>query len=113
METYLYNHFPDHLSSVHIALFTSVKNAAEIRSRIVKAAMMEGPEGEAEREAVNFAFIDAKLVRLSLISEEKMLHRVFRCRAGFICRLLSINLCSQMLKVHSRRRQCTLKSSGA
>ena len=27
METYLYNHFPDHISSAHIALFTSVKNA--------------------------------------------------------------------------------------
>ncbi|KAL5527021.1 hypothetical protein ACEPAG_5812 [Sanghuangporus baumii] len=62
METYVYNHFPDRISSVHIALFTSVKNAAELRSRIVKAATTEGSEGEAEREAVSFAFIEAKLV---------------------------------------------------
>ncbi|KAL5508606.1 hypothetical protein ACEPAH_6225 [Sanghuangporus vaninii] len=62
METYIYKHFPDRISSVHIALFTTVKNAAELRSRIVKATSMEGPEGEAERQALNFAFIEAKLV---------------------------------------------------
>ncbi|KAL5488403.1 hypothetical protein ACEPAI_6521 [Sanghuangporus weigelae] len=62
METFVYNHFPNRISSVHIALFASVKNAAELRSRIVKAATTEGPEGEAEREAINFAFIEAKLV---------------------------------------------------
>ncbi|KAL5530779.1 hypothetical protein ACEPAF_7037 [Sanghuangporus sanghuang] len=62
METYIYKHFPDRISSVHIALFTSVKNAAELRSRIVKAATTEGPEGKVERETVNFAFIEAKLV---------------------------------------------------
>ena len=62
MESYTYKHFPDRISNVFIALFSSVKNAAELRTRIVKAATMEGREGDAEREAVNFAFIDAKLV---------------------------------------------------
>ena len=62
METYTYPHFPQHISIVHVALFTSVSNAKEIRARIVKASTVEGPDGDAERENVNFAFIDAKLV---------------------------------------------------
>lgn len=63
MESYGYECFPAHLSSVHIALFTSVTNAAQLRSRIIGAATKEGDEGDRERDAVNFAFIEAKLVR--------------------------------------------------
>jgi len=66
METFAYSHFPADLANVHIALFTAVTNASQIRSRIVKASTMEGPQGDAEREAVNFAFIDAKLVTSKL-----------------------------------------------
>ena len=62
MESYTYPHFPPHLSHAHIALFTDVKNASELRKRIVAAASMVGEEGEAERERVNFAFVEAKLV---------------------------------------------------
>lgn len=47
---------------VYTARFKHVKNAGAIRGRIVKAATMDGPEGEKERDAVNFAFINAKLV---------------------------------------------------
>lgn len=54
-----YKFFPPHLSHVHIALFTNVQNAPELRSRLIKASTMEGEEGEKEREAVNFAFVDA------------------------------------------------------
>ncbi|KDN48042.1 hypothetical protein RSAG8_03058, partial [Rhizoctonia solani AG-8 WAC10335] len=54
-----YKFFPPELSRVHIALFTNVQNAAELRSRLIKASTMEGEEGEKEREAVNFAFVDA------------------------------------------------------
>ncbi|KAI0057743.1 CGI-121-domain-containing protein [Artomyces pyxidatus] len=62
METFTYTHFPAQSSVVHIALFTSVGNAKDIRARIVKASTLGGPEGDAERGAVNFAFIDARLV---------------------------------------------------
>ena len=62
MESYSYDHLPANLSQVHVALFTSVTNAAELRARIVKASTQEGDEGEAAREAVNFAFVDARLV---------------------------------------------------
>ncbi|CAE6404455.1 unnamed protein product [Rhizoctonia solani] len=54
-----YKFFPPELSRVHIALFTNVQNAPELRSRLIKASTMEGKEGENEREAVNFAFVDA------------------------------------------------------
>ena len=60
METFAYPHFS---STVHVALFLYVTNAAELRARIIRASTLEGVEGEAEREAVNFAFVDARLVR--------------------------------------------------
>ncbi|EJD00788.1 CGI-121-domain-containing protein [Fomitiporia mediterranea MF3/22] len=68
MESYTYKHFPDQLTTVHVALFTNVQNAAELRARIVNASTMQGSEGEQERDAVSFAFIEAKLVtsRLAL-----------------------------------------------
>ncbi|OCH93225.1 CGI-121-domain-containing protein [Obba rivulosa] len=62
METYHYPSFPADASHVHIALFKNVSNAAELRSRIVRASLLEGSEGDLEREAVNFAFIDARLI---------------------------------------------------
>jgi EKC/KEOPS complex subunit CGI121/TPRKB len=57
-----YSHLPTDFSVVHVGLIKGVTNAVELRSRIVAAAAMEGPEGDAAREAVNFAFIDARLV---------------------------------------------------
>lgn len=65
METFHYAHLPNNLAHVHVALFNNVSNAALIRQRIVRASQLEGPEGDQEREAVNFAFIDARLVRSS------------------------------------------------
>ncbi|KAF4574507.1 hypothetical protein EYR36_005849 [Pleurotus pulmonarius] len=62
METFTNPHFPKNLSVAHVALYASVKNAKELRSRIIKAATLEGDEGEQERQAVNFAFIDARLI---------------------------------------------------
>jgi len=62
METYHYPQFPADASHVHIALFTNVSNSAQLRSRIVQAASLEGHEGDVERNAVNFAFIDARLI---------------------------------------------------
>lgn len=60
METYHYSQF-NH-AVVHVALFDDVTNAAAIRSRIVQAARNLGVDGNIEREAVNFAFIDARLI---------------------------------------------------
>jgi EKC/KEOPS complex subunit CGI121/TPRKB len=60
MEIFAYPHFN---STVHVALFKHVTNAANLRSRIVRASTIEGTEGDLEREAVNFAFVDARLVR--------------------------------------------------
>ncbi|KAG1729084.1 kinase binding protein CGI-121-domain-containing protein [Suillus paluster] len=60
METYYYSQF-NH-AVVQIVLFDKVTNAAAIRSRIVQAAKIIGVDGDTEREAVNFAFIDARLI---------------------------------------------------
>ncbi|KAG8987520.1 RuvB ATP-dependent DNA helicase pontin [Tulasnella sp. 427] len=43
-------------------LLVNVKNAAAIRSRIIAASTAGGEAGEIEREAVNFAFIDARTI---------------------------------------------------
>jgi len=59
METYAYPHFS---SSVHVALFKHVRNTAKLKARIVRASTLEGIEGDMEREAVNFAFVDARVV---------------------------------------------------
>ena len=64
MESFTLAHVPQDLSVVYTALYTSVTNSAEIRKRIVAAATEEGEAGDREREAVDFAFIDAKLVSL-------------------------------------------------
>ncbi|KAG2069762.1 CGI-121-domain-containing protein [Suillus decipiens] len=64
METYYYSQF-NH-AVVHVALFDDVTNAAAIRSRIVQAARNLSVDGNTEREAVNFAFIDARLISSTL-----------------------------------------------
>ena len=65
MEIYRYSQFPPELATVYVTLFTGVHNAAELKKRLVTASVMPGDEGEIEREAVNFAFVDARLVSLS------------------------------------------------
>ena len=66
METYTYSHFPSEVSTVHLALYSNVSNAADLRKRLVSAATLPGEGGEREREAVNYAFVDAKLVSIHL-----------------------------------------------
>ncbi|KAF7297097.1 hypothetical protein MIND_00942600 [Mycena indigotica] len=63
MESYQLLHLPPELSHIHIALYTNVSNSAVLKKRLIAAASAEGEEGERERDAVNFAFIDARLVR--------------------------------------------------
>ncbi|KIM79467.1 hypothetical protein PILCRDRAFT_823362 [Piloderma croceum F 1598] len=62
METYTLSHFPAQLSLVHVALYMAVTNAPSLRARIIKAATTQGVEGDHERSAVNFAFVDARLI---------------------------------------------------
>jgi len=64
MYTINFQCFKPSRSRVHVALFRNVSNSANIKNRIIAASTAEGDEGEKEREAVNFAFIDARLVRL-------------------------------------------------
>ena len=59
MEVYEY---PQFSLQAAICLFIDVKNGPEIRKKIVEAATCQGEEGEALRDAVNFAFVDARLV---------------------------------------------------
>lgn len=63
METLEYPHLPPKVSTVHLALFTNVSNAANLRRRLVYAVNLPGEDGEREREAINYAFVDARLVR--------------------------------------------------
>ena len=63
METYHYPQFPPEFGTVHVALFTEVQNAADLKKRLVSASVMPGDKGDVEREAVNYAFVDARLVR--------------------------------------------------
>ena len=70
MESFTLAHVPQDLSVVYTALYTSVTNSAEIRKRIVAAATAEGEAGDRGREAVDFAFIDAKLVSLLILSSK-------------------------------------------
>lgn len=62
METYTLPFFPPNIGTVHVAYFEDVTNAAAIRKRLVEAARMEGAEGDAARQAVDFAFVDAEMV---------------------------------------------------
>lgn len=67
MESFVYPQFGPNSSTVHIALYNAVKNAGELRNRIIRASTLEGPEGDAEREAVNFAFVEARLVSVECL----------------------------------------------
>jgi hypothetical protein len=71
METHIYSEFPGHLSVVHIALFTQVTNSSLIRERIRGATVSELAS---DREAVNFAFVNANLVRFPFVSRISLAH---------------------------------------
>ncbi|KAF8960249.1 kinase binding protein CGI-121-domain-containing protein [Flammula alnicola] len=66
MESLHFLHFDARHSQAHIALFRNVTNAGALKSRIIAAATAQGEFGETEREAVNFAFIDARLITSKL-----------------------------------------------
>lgn len=66
MQSFHYAHFPPHLSTIYIALYSDVTNSSLLRQRLISASIAPGPEGDLDREAVNFAFIEARLVRSSI-----------------------------------------------
>lgn len=61
MESLYFPHFQADRSA-HIALFRNVSTSENLKNRIVSASLAEGELGDKEREAINFAFIDARLV---------------------------------------------------
>ncbi|ORX35219.1 kinase binding protein CGI-121-domain-containing protein [Kockovaella imperatae] len=62
METYRLSNFPPGYSTVHIALFRNVVNAPDIRKKLILASTMGGDDGERARQAVDFGFIEARLL---------------------------------------------------
>ncbi|KAJ3756524.1 kinase binding protein CGI-121-domain-containing protein [Lentinula raphanica] len=57
MELFRFNHYV-----AYALLFSPVNDPGQIKKRIIDAARATGSEGEEEREAVNFSFIDASLI---------------------------------------------------
>ncbi|BGP39107.1 hypothetical protein JCM10450v2_003060 [Rhodotorula kratochvilovae] len=54
---------PYHGSTIHLALFAPIQNAAELRKRLVTASTLPADEaGDSERRAVDFAFVDARMI---------------------------------------------------
>ena len=68
MESYTLSQFPAPYSTVHLALFRNLRNASSIRTRLIEAAKMGGPEGEEARKKVEFGFVDAAYVRTPLLA---------------------------------------------
>jgi len=66
MECMIFPHLYSKHSQVYLSLFRKVSNAADLKARIIAASIADGENGEKERERVNFAFIDARLVRHGL-----------------------------------------------
>lgn len=62
MDTYTLDHFSPAAQTVHIAVFHNLRNAPEIRKRLIAAATATGPEGDLAREQVDFGFIEGNMV---------------------------------------------------
>ncbi|GAA5889579.1 hypothetical protein JCM8208_001064 [Rhodotorula glutinis] len=68
MESYPLPHYG---ATVHLALYHPIRNAAALRSRLVSASTLPPDEaGNRERAAVDFAFVDARMItsRLHLLT---------------------------------------------
>lgn len=62
METYTLPQLPEAYRRVSVTYFVEVENAAAIKAELVRAATMEGEEGEEARRRVDFAFIEGDVV---------------------------------------------------
>lgn len=47
---------------VHLCLYLNIYDGAALKSRLISAGGLPGASGKAERERVNFAFVDASMV---------------------------------------------------
>jgi hypothetical protein len=65
MEELRYEHFSPRIQNVRLAFFENVRNAGTLRKQIIAASTAVGEVGDAERVAVNFAFIDPRPVRIN------------------------------------------------
>ncbi|KZT21228.1 CGI-121-domain-containing protein [Neolentinus lepideus HHB14362 ss-1] len=82
MEVISYPYFPAHLSRAYIALYTSVTDAGSLRSRIINAATLASPEGDQERELLNFAFVDPRLITSALHVETAVYQAILAAAQG-------------------------------
>lgn len=66
MDAFIFPHLHSDKSTAYFALFRNVENASSLRQRIIKVSTLTNADERAqeERDAVNFAFIDARLVSL-------------------------------------------------
>jgi EKC/KEOPS complex subunit CGI121/TPRKB len=72
MDLFYFPHLAPDRATTHVALFRNVTNSAALRKRVINASTMAGGTGDFEREQVNFAFIDARLVSSSgIFSQSK------------------------------------------
>lgn len=62
METYTLQQLPPAYRRISIAYFDNVTNSAEIKKELVRSALMEGPEGDAARRRMDFAFVEGDVV---------------------------------------------------
>ena len=61
--------YPAELCSISMALFCDIESAAGLRKRLIAASSMEGSAGDVERRAVDFAFLDARMVSCAHVLE--------------------------------------------
>jgi hypothetical protein len=66
MDAFIFPHLSTEKSTAYFALFRNVENASSLRQRVVKVSTLTDADErvEEERDAVNLAFIDARLVGL-------------------------------------------------
>ncbi|PVF93536.1 CGI-121-domain-containing protein [Serendipita vermifera] len=79
MEAYQFPHLG---TTIYLALFKNVQNAASLKARLVAASTMQGEEGVQERAAVNFAFVDGRLITSRTALETGIHQAVLTARQG-------------------------------
>jgi len=109
MDTLQFPQF-DPPAKAHIALLRDVTNAAEVKTRIIAASTAEGDNGDAEREAVNFAFIEASLVSAGRLSGTRPL-RSHRSQANCIYKRRYTKHYSRKLRTRCEQGRCTPRFS--
>lgn len=89
--------YPPELSEISMALFTDLQDAAGLRLRLIKASTLEGDEGVQERKNVDFAFLDGKMVSVSVCIQSSGMRKVARTVLFSIRRYISLttpNVCA-------------------